>query len=147
MTRLSSKSINKQPMRFWRYFPLAGVILTSLQPLKSQTISASPIPAIITDGSGLAVTTIIWSASNVVSQTIGVYIGPGTQKLFCDSGAGGANGTCVTGEWVTNGMVFVLANESTKQILAQTTVTTQSFSVVTSPPDAPVAAGGCFRIS
>ncbi len=83
----------------------------------SGTLSASPNPIIVTDGTGLGITTITYSA-NVPAN---VYAN-GT--LFC--GGGTSSGSCQTGKWVTNGMVFTLLSTTTNQVLGSITVQVQS---------------------
>jgi len=83
----------------------------------SGTISANPNPIIVSDGTRLGTTTINFSA-NVPAN---VYVN-GT--LFC--GGGGTSGSCQTGKWVTNGMVFTLFSYTTNQLLGSVTVQVQS---------------------
>lgn len=103
----------------------------------AQTISAFPNPMYVTDGSGLGITNVSWSAPCPPGQTIGVYVGPGLNKLFCDSGVNGNSGSCTTGKWVTDGMTFVLANENTGQQLAEITVSVRN----EHPPGCTIVAG------
>ncbi len=81
------------------------------------TLSANPDPIIVTDGTGLGTTTITYSA-NVPAN---VYAN-GT--LFC--GGGATSGSCQTGKWVTNGMVFSLLSTTTNQVIGSLTVQVQN---------------------
>ena len=81
------------------------------------TLSANPNPIIVPAGAFLGTTTINYSANVPVN----VYVN-GT--LFC--GGAATSGSCTTGNWVTDGMVFTLFAPSTNQPLASLTVHVQS---------------------
>jgi hypothetical protein len=78
------------------------------------TITASPNPA---PGATVGETTISWNAPG--STGVEVHVGTATGTLFA---SGGSSGSAQTGEWVSNGMVFVLVDASTHKQLATTTV-------------------------
>jgi uncharacterized protein (TIGR03437 family) len=80
------------------------------------TLSANPNPIIVTDGSGLGTTTINYSAN----VNVNVYAN-GT--LLCNGSTGGS---CQTGKWVSNGMVFTLFSPTTNQLLNSITVQVQN---------------------
>ena len=126
---------NPRLLRIWVLWLFASALFASSSFSSAQSLSLTPNPAVSTDGSGLATMTVNWSAPNVgASQTLAVYIGPGPSQLFCDSGAGASSGTCVTGPWVSNGMIFVLADESSGQVLAQATATVGIVEITTGDP-------------
>lgn len=75
------------------------------------TLTANPNP-IISDGTGLGVTTITVN-SNV---PVNIYVG-GT--IFCGPIT---TGTCTTGKWVTNGMVFSAIEQGTNTVVGTVTV-------------------------
>jgi uncharacterized protein (TIGR03437 family) len=83
---------------------------TAVVQVPSGTLSANPNPVIVTDGSGLGITTINYSANVPVN----VYAN-GT--FFC-GGGGQTSGSCTTGKWVSTGTVFTLFSYTTNQLLA-----------------------------
>ena len=89
-------------------------------------ITADPGLAYDTDGSGLAVVTIFY---NSPVNSASVYV-DGT--LFCSIGH---YGSCGTGKWVRDGMVFTLKDDVTGVVLSSIRV-----SVLSGP--APVSGGG-----
>ncbi len=89
---------------------------TAVVQVPSGTLSASPNPIIVTDGTGLGTTTINYSANVPVN----VYA---SGTLFC---IGSTSGSCQTGKWVTNGMVFTLFSPTTNQLLGSLTVQVQN---------------------
>src|SRR5208283_1671674 len=101
------------------------------------TISANPNPIAAAPGQ----TTISWNAPG--SSSVEVHIGSATGTLFA---AGGSSGAAMTGDWVSNGMVFVLVNAATHATLASTTVTVGSSggtpTITASPNPAPGAVVG-----
>ena len=121
--------------------PCFAVVCEGSQPMLC-TFTASPNPIIVTDGSGLGVTTISWSTFNY-NIPLSLWVN-GTQ-LFCSVGPssyGGVyfnNGSCTTGKWVTNGMSFVLKDLGGRA-LASVTV-----SVVASGGSTPGGSPGCPR--
>jgi hypothetical protein len=72
------------------------------------TISASPNPIVVSDGTGLGVTTVTWSSSG--TSAVEVHINSPTGSLFSSTRDGMFSQT--TGKWVTNGTVFYLQNVS-----------------------------------
>jgi glucose/arabinose dehydrogenase len=95
---------------------------------RTGTISATPNPIQVCDGSGLGVTTINWNSTQVSS--VEVRIGSPSGSLLARSGAG--SGSATTGKWVSNGMVFYLQDVSSglpltaANTLATVTVNTTS---------------------
>jgi len=87
---------------------------------ESGSISASPNPIKVSQGTTVGATDIKWTASGIGKDVIGVYVN-GT--LFNQGGPGATSGGAETGDWVTNGMVFVLKDETNGQTLATVTVT------------------------
>ena len=114
-----------------RFLCLLGAFLLLVSGLSAQTdsIVANPNPILVTDGSGIGVTTISFDAPGV--NYTQVYVGV---TLFC---AGGASGSCLTGKWVTNGSVFTLKNGSTGATLASVTVQVVSEPETVSTPSVP----------
>jgi hypothetical protein len=72
------------------------------------SISASPNPIVVTDGSGLGVTTLSWTSAD--TKTVEVRVGSPSGPLFARSGVGAWSKT--TGKWVSNGMLFCLQDAS-----------------------------------
>jgi photosystem II stability/assembly factor-like uncharacterized protein len=72
------------------------------------SIALTPNPILVTDGTGLGITSIKYSAD----QPANVYV---NQTLFC---GGSTTGSCETGKWVSNGMTFVLQDAATGVTLA-----------------------------
>lgn len=98
------------------------------------TISISPNPALVTDGSGLAAVTVAYSAS---VPTAALFVN-GT--LLCGPQI---SAYCATGKWVTNGMVFTLANTANGLTIASATAVVQAPSgTISLAPNPVVAAPG-----
>ncbi len=89
---------------------------TAVVQAPSGTLSANPNPIIVTDGSGVGITTINYSANVPVN----VYAN-GT--LFC--GGGLTSGSCTTGKWVSSSTVFTLFSTTTNQLLTTFKATVQ----------------------
>lgn len=101
--------------RFSEVFALLVCIVgATVSTALAQTITATPNPIYVADGSGLGVSTISYSAPGVANTQVWV-----NGVLFC---AGGSSGDCVTGKWVSDGTVFILRNADTQQQLASVTV-------------------------
>jgi len=104
------------------------------------TITANPNPIPASPGVTAGQTTITWNAPG--SSSVEVHIGSATGTLFA---GGGSSGSQVTGDWVGNGMVFVLVDGTTHAQLASTTVTLGSSgatpTIMASPNPIPVAPG------
>lgn len=83
-----------------------AVTVLSAKPM----FSVSPNPIVVTDGTGLGVTTLAYSAPNVA-----VVLVETSGKLIC---AGNSSGTCATGKWVTDGMDFEIVDQATGITLA-----------------------------
>jgi uncharacterized protein (TIGR03437 family) len=105
---------------FTAVLPGTNTVLTTLTvPLQSPsgTMSLSPNPVGVTDGSGLGTTTVNFSANVPAS----VYVN-GT--LFCGPFL---SGSCSTGKWVYNGLVFTLVNPAANNaVLATVTAQVQA---------------------
>jgi hypothetical protein len=84
----------------------------------SPTIGASPNPIPVASGAVAGQTTIGWSSPG--SSMVEVYVGSADGTLFAE---GASSGSALTGDWVTNGMVFVLVDGTTRAVLATTTAT------------------------
>jgi len=83
----------------------------------ASTISGSPDPVQVCDGSGLAQITLSWNAADInPPPRVEVRVGSPGGSLFA---AGMATGSAVTGKWVANGTTFILVNGANKQPLTQ----------------------------
>src|SRR5208283_758386 len=82
------------------------------------SLTASPNPIVIAPGAVVGETTISWNAPG--SSSVEIHVTRATGTLFAE---GGSAGSAPTGVWVTNGMVFVLLDATTRAVLATTTVT------------------------
>jgi hypothetical protein len=80
------------------------------------TITGSPDPAPVCDGTGQAVITVSWNAADTNATRVEVRVGSATGSLFA---AGAPVGAAPTGKWVNNGTPFFLVNPANKQVLAQ----------------------------
>jgi len=80
-------------------------------------LTALPNPVTVCDGSGTALTTLSWSAPGVNSTEIRIGSVEGT--LFTK---GGSTGSAKTGKWVKDGLVFLLLDASSKEVLDSVTV-------------------------
>lgn len=69
------------------------------------SISASPNPIVVTDGSGAGITKVSWQSSG--TPAVEVHVGSPDGSLFAQ---GATNGSQSTGKWVTDGTVFYLQN-------------------------------------
>jgi hypothetical protein len=99
-------------------FPANSATLLVIPVSAAATITANPNPIPVAAGATVGQTTISWNAPG--SSSVEVHIGSATGDLF---GGGGSTGSAQTGEWVTNGMVFVLVDATSHATLANTTVT------------------------
>jgi uncharacterized protein (TIGR03437 family) len=77
------------------------------------TISPNPIP--VAAGATTGATTLFYQSTDPVN----IYIGSPSGKLFCSSGGG--NGTCQTGNWVTEGTTFYMVDQTTGSLVGQAT--------------------------
>jgi len=91
----------------------------TLVAVNSASISLSPNP--IAAESGIHGTTTVTFSSP--SSTTAVYVG---STLFCEPPTGTSSGTCTTGNWVYNGLVFKLVDTTTGAVLATTTAIVQA---------------------
>ena len=82
------------------------------------TLTGSPDPVSVCDGSGLALMTIAWNAADTNPARVEIHVGTATGSLFA---AGAALGSAVPGKWVNKGTTFFLVNAANKQVLAQYT--------------------------
>jgi glucose/arabinose dehydrogenase len=115
----------------------------SVKPLG--TLTASPNPIYVSDGSGLGSTTIAWDSSGTVG--VEVHVGSPSGPLFAASGAGPVS--AVTGKWVSNGMLFFLQNVTggrpltSAHTLASVTVgITNAIGSISANPNPALAADG-----
>ena len=86
-------------------------------PTPMPVLTANPNPITVCDGTGLGVTRLSWSVSNV--SVFQVRVESPTGPLLYQ----GTSNTALTGKWVTNGMNFYLLNASNGTVLGSTTVT------------------------
>ncbi len=124
---------------------LASTTVTLVTGGGTATISANPNPIPVAPGTMLGQTTISWSAPG--SSGVEVHIGSATGTLFS---GGRSSGSSQTGDWVSNGMTFVLVDASTHITLASTTVSLSSFaapSITASPNPIPGTGLGQTTIS
>jgi Glycoside hydrolase family 44 len=96
---------------------LASTTVSLTTPEVAPTISAGPNPISVETGVGVGQTTIYWNAPG--SNSVEVHVGSASGNLFA---SGGSSGSSLTGDWVSNGMVFFLVDSSTHSVLATTTV-------------------------
>src|ERR1043165_5383632 len=96
----------------------SGPTAAFVTPANTGSISATPNPIQVCDGSGLGVTTIIWSSSGATK--VEVHVGSPTGALL----GSGLSGKVTTTKSVSNGTVFYLQDVSGKIVvtLAQVTV-------------------------
>jgi hypothetical protein len=94
-----------------------------------QLITANPNPIPVVSGVA-GQTTIAWNAPG--PSSVEVRVGSATGALFAE---GGATGFAQTGDWVANGMVFVLVDATTHAVLASTTVTISGAATITADPN------------
>ncbi len=71
------------------------------------TFAADPNPVVVTDGSKLGVTKLTWNTTATTFAQVRVGKPDGT--LLCE---GHSTGTCQTGKWVSDGLVFYLQDSS-----------------------------------
>lgn len=107
---------------FTATFPANSATLYVLPQGGPPSLSITPDPIVLTDSSTAGTATVAYSASVPVE----VYIG---STKFC---GGSASGTCQTGAWVTNGMVFSLVDASSGKTLATATARVRSKPTMTS---------------
>jgi hypothetical protein len=93
-----------------------------------QPITANPNPISLVSGV-TGQTTIAWNTPE--SNSVEVHIGSATGTLFAQ---GGSTGSAQTGDWVANGMVFVLVDATTHVVLASTTVTISGAATISADP-------------
>ena len=81
----------------------------------TSTITANPNPVPVAPGATLGQTTISWNAPG--SSGVEVHVMSANGTLFAE---GGSTGSAPTGDWVSNGMAFVLVDATTHAVLATT---------------------------
>jgi fibronectin type 3 domain-containing protein len=91
------------------YLHMAEVQVWGTAATRSGSISASPNPIQVCDGSGLGVTTLTWSSAGTTA--VEVHVNSPAGDLFAASGTGG-NYSSTTGKWVGNGTTFYLQDVS-----------------------------------
>ncbi len=115
-TATTGKWVN-DGMTFYLQDVSGGLPLTSANTLatvlvhvaaRSGSISASPNPITVTDGTGLGVTTLAWNSAG--TTTVEVRVGSPTGSLFARTTSGGW--TATTGKWVSDGKTFYLQDVS-----------------------------------
>ena len=94
---------------------LAGTTVAVHSPGETAAITALPIPVHSALLSGR--TTVSWNAPG--STAVEVHVGSAAGPIFA---SGGPVGAAETGDWVSNGMVFVLVDAATHTQLATTSV-------------------------
>ena len=115
--------------------PLSDTETLSISITTTSTfITAYPNPVVVSDGTGEGVATINYSAPG--HSLVNVYAG---STLLCTDGT---VGSCVTGKWVTNGMVFTMKDYSTGATLGSVTATVQSPVVFYANPNPILVASG-----
>ncbi len=120
-------------------FPANSATLIVIAENSTPTITANPNPIPVAAGASLGQTTVSWNAPS--SSSVEVHVGSATGTIFT---GGGPTGSAQTGDWVSNGMVFVLVDGTTHATLASTTVTliTGAAATITANPNPiPVASG------
>jgi hypothetical protein len=95
----------------------AVLAATTVTLIGTPTINAYPNPIPVAPGATVGQTTINWNAPG--SSSVEVHIVSAIGPLFAE---GGSTGSAQTGDWVTNGMVFVLVDATARAVLATTTV-------------------------
>ena len=93
------------------------------------TISISPNPIHVTDGSGLGIATVSWNSSGTSNVEIHVNAPNGTGF----SGSGPGRSSAITGKWVDNGMKFYLQDVSDGKPLTSANTLATATAVVVQP--------------
>ena len=93
------------------------------------TISISPNPIHVTDGSGLGIATVSWNSSGTSNVEIRVNAPNGTGF----SGSGPGSSSAITGKWVDNGMKFYLQDVSDGKPLTSANTLATATAVVVQP--------------
>ena len=119
-------------MPFYLVQPRTGVVIATTNVAVitanadgSASLKASPSFLTLVPGESLGTTTLVWSAPN--SPATELLVGTPNGTLLAN---GGSTGIATTGDWVSNNLSFFLVDQSTKQVLASTTV----YTVPTPPP-------------
>lgn len=75
--------------------------------IPAATLTASPNPIQVCDGTGQGITTLTWNVTGAGATSVQVRAGAPNGTLVAN---GGTSGNVTTGKWVTNGTVFYLQN-------------------------------------
>ncbi len=75
--------------------------------IPSATLTASPNPIQVCDGTGQGITTLTWNVTGAGASSVQLRAGAPNGTLVA---SGGTSGNVTTGKWVTNGTVFYLQN-------------------------------------
>ena len=110
-TCLSGKWINNGLVFTLKNHSTGTLLATGTATVQSYQLVASQNPIIVTDGSGLGVTTVNFSSAT----TADLYAG---STLFCGNET---SGSCTTGKWVSDGLVFTLKDHATQTVLGTLT--------------------------
>ncbi len=86
-----------------------GQPAAALVPNPRATFTAAPNPVIVTDGTKLGVTKLTWNTT--ATKFVEIHVGKPDGPLLCQ---GYSTGSCDTGKWVTDGMIFYLQDSSGK---------------------------------
>src|SRR5271157_2318515 len=71
------------------------------------TFTADPNPATVSDGTKLGVTKLTWNTT--ATKSVEIHVGKPEGPLLC---RGTSTGSCDTGKWVTDGMIFFLQDSA-----------------------------------
>ena len=80
------------------------------------TLTATPDPVQVCDGTGLGKVTVYWNATDTDAQQVEVRVGSPTGVLFA---SGAQTGSADTEKWVANDTAFILINSANRQVLAE----------------------------
>jgi hypothetical protein len=111
-------------MVFYLLDVASGEILDTVTVLHTElncpppVITSTPNPVQVCDESGIGRTTLVWDATGIAEE-VEVRVGSADGEVV---GTGDAEGFVTTGTWVTDGMVFVLLNAVTGEVLDTVTV-------------------------
>ena len=98
-TRFYLQDVSQYPP----YGATVAALIVRLEPQQA-VFTANPNPILT---SPLGVTTLQWNAPT--ATTVEIHVGSPTGTLFAE---GGSSGSAITGDWVTDGMVFYLQDVS-----------------------------------
>jgi hypothetical protein len=109
--------------------PLTAANTLATVTMINGTISISPNPIHVTDGSGVGVATVSWNSSGTSNVEIHVNAPNGTGF----SGSGPGSSSAITGKWVDNGMKFYLQDVSDGKPLTSANTLATATAVVVQP--------------